>query len=400
MPCECTDTVSTESNNRVLDLPEGVPPLNAFYLYLTTGCNLACRHCWITPTFVRGKPSPGDCLDLSLLKLAVAEAKPLGLSQCKLTGGEPTLHPQFVEIVDFLTAEGLQLNMESNGTLIDAALAKHLKNNTNLGFISVSIDGARAETHDGFRNLPGSFDAVLRGLGHLVDAGYRPQVIMSPHRGNIRELDDVVKLAVERGAGSVKFNPVTRSGRGVAMHDHGETLDYDEVMALVRYVRGELQERTPVSLTVMVPPALATISELMNPQNGGDACHIRFILGILGNGEMALCGIGRNEPELVFGLLGQVRVQQVWLEHPVLVKLRQDLDGIYPGVCGECIHARRCLTHCAAQNYLDTGCLISPAELCAEADRRGRFPPSRRRNPIIAECWPAGTRSKVNFEDE
>jgi len=379
MPCECADTVSPESKNRALDLPEGVPPLTSFYLYLTTGCNLACRHCWITPTFVKGKPSPGDCLDLNLLKLAVAEAKPLGLTQAKLTGGEPTLHPQFVEIVDFLTSEGLQLTMETNATLIDATLAQHLKNNTSMSFISVSIDGAQPETHDKFRNVPGSFDAVLRGLGHLVDVGYRPQVIMSPHRGNINELDDVVKLAVECGAGSMKFNPVMPTGRGRGMHERGDALDYDEVISLVRYVRGDLQSKSAISLFISTPPALSTVSELLHIGENDASCHVRNILGLLGTGEMALCGIGRNIPELCFGQLEQDSLREVWCTHTTLVKLRLDLDSRFPGLCGECIHARRCLTHCVAQNFVSSGHLVWASDMCFESDQRRLFPKSRRR---------------------
>lgn len=382
MACECTDTASTESKNRVMDLPEGVPPLNAFYLYLTTGCNLACRHCWITPTFVKGKPSPGDCLDLNLLKLAVAEAKPLGLTQAKLTGGEPTLHPQFVEIVDFLTAEGLQLTMETNGTLIDADLARHLKNATTMWFISVSLDGKQAETHDGFRNVSGAFDAALRGLDNLVEAGYRPQVIMSPYRGNINELDDVVKLAVEHGAGSVKFNPVMPSGRGIVMHEKGDALGYEEVLSLVRYVRDDLQSRTTISLHISIPPALETLRDLLRDANGNASCHVRHILGILGTGAMAICGIGRNVPELCFGYLGQNNLRETWCIHPTLVQLRRDLENDFPGICGDCVHARRCLTHCVAQNYLDSGNLVAPAALCLSAEQRGQFPVGRLR-PMI-----------------
>jgi pyruvate-formate lyase-activating enzyme len=76
------------------DMPPDVPALKVFYLYLTAGCNLHCRHCWITPTFVQGKPVPAECLDLGRLKGAVAEGKPMGLSAAKLTGGEPMLHPK------------------------------------------------------------------------------------------------------------------------------------------------------------------------------------------------------------------------------------------------------------------------------------------------------------------
>lgn len=381
MVCEPIEPIAAPAAEaRQLDLPEGVPVLNSFYLYLVAGCNLACRHCWITPTFVNGEPSPGECLDLGLLRQAVAEAKPLGLSHVKLTGGEPVLHPRFVEVVDYLTSGGLGMNMETNGTLIDAPLARHLKERTNVRFISVSLDGARAETHDRFRGVPGAFEAALRGLDRLVEAGYsNVQVIMSPHRGNVGEVDDLVRLAVERGAGSVKFNPVSRSGRGIAMHERGEALDYDEVLALVHRVNGELQDRTPIRLHIMLPPAMMTVKELLRSSDGGGACHVRHILGILGTGEMALCGIGRSVPELCFGRLGQDSLREVWVGHPMLQQLRRDLDARYPGICGECIHAPRCLTHCVAQNYVDSGCLVWPADVCAEAERRGTFPASRLR---------------------
>ena len=359
-------------------LPEGVPPLTSFYLYLTSGCNLACRHCWITPTFVRGEPSPGECLDLDLLRRAVAEARPLGLTDAKLTGGEPTLHPHFVEIVDFLSAEGLEIIMETNGTLIDAALARHLKERTNLRFVSVSIDGPNAEVHDAFRGVAGSFEAAVRGFRHLVEAGYRPQLIMCPHKGSLQFVENVVQLAVELGAGSVKFNPVTAAGRGLAMHRRGETLDLEETLALARFVRGPLQQRTPIRLILSTPPALYTVGELVQSASDG-SCHVRHILGILGSGEMALCGIGQTIPELCFGNLRDRSVAEVWLNHPLLRQLRAGLDGEYPGVCGECIHARRCLTYCVAQNYQDSGRLVAPSWLCAEADRRGLFPASRRR---------------------
>ena len=98
--CDFNEQVTTDAP--VLDLPEGVPPLRAFYLYMSNSCNLKCRHCWITPRFVDGKPDPGDVIDVDALREAVAEAKPLGLSNAKLTGGEPLLHPRFIEIVDML----------------------------------------------------------------------------------------------------------------------------------------------------------------------------------------------------------------------------------------------------------------------------------------------------------
>ena len=374
----CDPQPAPPPNADLASLPEGVPPLSSFYLYLSSGCNLHCRHCWIVPTFVDGKPSPGDTIDLELLQRAVQEAKPLGLNHAKLTGGEPLLHPQFVEIVDMLTAEGLSMDMETNGTLMSAELARHLKEQTSLEFVSVSLDGPTPEVHDPFRGVKGSFEAAVQGIRHLVAAGYHPQVIMSLHRGNSQLVEDVVQLAVELGAGSVKFNPVTGSGRGVGMHERDETLDVEEILELAHFIRGELQQRTPVRLFLSTPLAFYTVSELARRGAEG-ACYVRHILGILGSGEMALCGIGRTIPELCFGNLRDVSVTDVWFNHPLLLRLRRELDEPYPGVCGQCIHASRCLTYCVAQNYQDNGRLVSPAWLCREAYEKGLFPQSRLR---------------------
>ena len=364
----------------IFDLPEGVPPLNTFYLYMTTGCNLFCQHCWITPSFVKGKPSPGDFIDLDNLKEAVKEGKTLGLRSAKFTGGEPLLHPRFREVLDFLSDEELKLIMETNATLIDAPLAKYMKENSNLWFISTSLDSHRAEFHDKFRGSQGAFEKTKKGIEHLVNAGYKPQIIMSPHKGNIKDVDELVKLSVSLGAGSVKFNPVTPNGRGKNMFKDGKTLDFEEVMNLVRYVKGELQDKTPIRLHISFPPALLTIKEIIRSNNRGGLCNVRGILGILGSGEMALCGIGRNIPELCYGKLGEDSLREVWINHPTLKKLREDLAGNYPGLCGDCIHAHMCQTECVAVNYSLTGKLVHPYYLCEDAEERGFFPDSRRRS--------------------
>ena len=345
-----------------LDLPEGVPALRAFYLYMSTSCNLACRHCWITPRFVGGKPHPGDVIDVDALRAAVREAKPMGLRSCKLTGGEPMLHPRYLEIVDMLTEEGLGLDMETNGTLLTPQVARHLKDETALSFVSVSLDGPEASSHDGFRGVPGSFDDALRGLRCLVDAGYEnTQVIMSVWHGNRALMADVVQLAMDSGAGSVKFNPVSSAGRGVAMHKKGEALGFEEHLALARYVDKELRPafvgtgagngdaeggepgegddhgRRGIGIVLNLPPALTPVTELWRTRGRTGDCGVQRILGILGSGEYALCGIGRTIPDLVYGHIGQDSVRDIWLDHPVIADLRRRLDDVagYPRVCGD-----------------------------------------------------------------
>ena len=382
--CDFMEPDNGQSGTLPPDLPEGVPPLRAFYLYLSTSCNLRCRHCWITPSFVDGLPAAGDVIPVEALRDAVIEAKPLGLCHAKLTGGEPLLHPRFVEIVDMLTEAGLQMNMETNGTLMTAELARHLKEKTSLSFIAISLDGADAETHDRFRGVVGAYDAALRGLAHLTDAGYtNVQVIMSVHRGNLDQIDGLVRLVADRGAGSVKFNPVALAGRGTTMHERGETLDYEERMALAATVREELQRRFSIPLVCFHPPAQKSMRHLWDTCRQPVDCGVRHILGILGTGDIALCGIGRTVPELVYGQLGKNSIREIWLTHPTILELRRLLDDFrnFPGVCGRCIHAKTCRTGCVAMNYVDGRQLVWPDPLCQESERRGLFPPARKRKP-------------------
>jgi len=379
--CDIPEQASTSIETRFLDLPDGVPPLRSFYLYLTASCNLRCRHCWITPEF-SNKPVPGKTIDPKALQDAVIEAKTLGLAHVKLTGGEPMLHPQFKETMDMLTIEGLSMSMETNGTLITQEMAHYLKEKTNVDFVSVSIDSSVAAEHDAFRGVRGAFDAALRGLDYLVDAGYANcQVIMSVHRDNKDRMEDLTRLAAEHRAETVKFNPVTWTGRGVAMHERGETLDFREHVALYRWVNNKLRQRAPIPVILTVPQALTPVDELWRTKGKSCTCGISTTLGILGTGEIALCGIGQTIPELAYGQLGKNSIREIWLSHPVILQLRRDLDNTreYPGICGSCIHAKSCRTGCVASNYVYGGKLVFPDWLCDEANREGVFPKTRLR---------------------
>jgi SynChlorMet cassette radical SAM/SPASM protein ScmF len=308
------------------------------------------------------------------------EAKPLGLCSAKITGGEPLLHPQFKEIVRMLSDQGLGLNMETNATLITPQIARWLKEDSRVDFISVSLDGPDAASHDSFRGVTGAFDSALFGLDALVDAGYRNvQVIMSVYRGNVAQIDEVVALAKAHGAGSVKFTPVTNTGRGAALHEGGEALDLPDRLDLARYIQDDLAGRAGIDLVINLPPALRTFKKLWQSRGRTGDCGVYRILGILGSGEIAMCGIGRTIPKLVYGRLGEDSIRDIWLGHPKLLKLRRELADVraYPGICGACLHARSCRTGCVANNYVEGSRIVCPSASCTEAEARGLFPESR-----------------------
>lgn len=358
--------------------PEMEYRLNQIYFYLTRGCNLRCRHCWIAPKFHHAE---GSCpaLDLDLFRSIIRQAKPLGLSGVKLTGGEPLLHPDIHEILKLTRSEGLRLVVETNGVLCTRQLAEEIAG-CKEPFVSVSLDGADAATHEWVRGVEGSFALAVEGIKNLVAAGLRPQVIMSIMKRNKGQIEPVVRLAEELGAGSVKFNIVSPTARGERMHESGETLPIEDLVALGKSVQNGLSESTSLDLYYDQPAAFQSLGKILGGnRTGWSTCDILGIIGVLADGAYALCGIGDTVPELVFGNAASDSLEDVWKQAPVLKELREGLSDRLEGICGACLMQEICLGSCIAQNYYQSKSLWAPFWYCDQAERAGLFPESRKK---------------------
>jgi SynChlorMet cassette radical SAM/SPASM protein ScmF len=379
MPCDEVGKIITEKTNineQKLDLPEGVPALTSLYLYIAGSCNLACRHCWITPTF-QASGNGGQFIKLEYVEKAVREAKPLGLRSVKLTGGEPTLHPQFREIVEIIHEQGIEIILETNGTLVDADLAQFLMQQQ-VGFISVSLDGATAETHEALRLVPGSFDQAVSGIKFLVEAGFRPQLICTLNRGNITEIEQIMDLAEELGCGSVKFNVLQKIGRGEKLSMEAG-LAVSEVIRWHEYVNNQIPTNGIVKLYFDIPMAFFPIRKLLSDLS---FCNMSHVLGMLAGGELSLCGIGVSEKDLVYGNIDIDKLRKVWCDSPGLSKLRNLVPAQLEGICNECLHRDICNGSCIANNYYSSGKLNAASVFCEAANIAGLFPLSRKKSII------------------
>jgi SynChlorMet cassette radical SAM/SPASM protein ScmF len=274
--------------------------------------------------------------------------------------------------------------VETNGVLLTPELAKAVAACRN-PHISVSLDGAEAETHEWVRGVPGCFEAALKGISYLVQAGLKPQIIFSMMRENRHQMEAVVRLAQKLGAGSVKFNVIQASPRSDVMQANEETLSVPEVIELGHWVEEELSKNVDLSLIFHYPPAFRRLS-LLCEGNGSNfcPCGIRNIIGVLADGSYALCGIGGHVPELVFGHAARDSLADVWNNHPVLREIREGLPERLTGICGECLLRHRCLGACLAQNYYVASNLWAPYWFCDQAEAAGLFPASRKR-PILPE---------------
>lgn len=364
-----------EDSSQRLRLPLGVPPLTSLYLYITGSCNLACKHCWISPNY-QGKKRNDKFVELEYVKKALKEAIPLGLTSIKVTGGEPFLHPEFRTIAVSIDRAALNISIETNGTLVDRKLAAFLWSLEHKPFISISVDGIDPDSHEWLRGVVGCFKPALTGIKNLVDQGFKPQLICTLHKRNVSQIKKVIQMAEKLGCGSVKFNHVQQIGRGKELAKE-IGLSTGEIVKLYKLHIESAKKNGMIPISFDIPFAFRSIHSLAHEHLG--RCTVKNILGLLSDGNLSLCGIGESVPELIFGHIQKDNLSDLWFHNPQLLLLRDRIPGKLEGVCSQCVHRDLCMGLCVAHTYYRTKNLTSPHIFCQEAQSAGFFPVSRQK---------------------
>jgi MoaA/NifB/PqqE/SkfB family radical SAM enzyme len=185
-------------------------PLEAFF-EVAARCNLRCQMCAIN---YDSRYRPRSERPPMLLPDLFDRLRPIfpTLLRAYLFGlGEPMLNPHLIEYARTLSGAGAEVWFNTNATLIDERKAAALAE-AGVGRITVSIDGATAETYERIR-VGATFDAVLRGIRALLAARRqygRPAVDFSfvAMASNIAELPQLVDLCAELGAQGVHVEPL------------------------------------------------------------------------------------------------------------------------------------------------------------------------------------------------
>ena len=347
--------------------------LATVYLYFKY-CNLRCRHCWINPPYSPTQTLKEDELSMSAIISALDECRELGMRSIKITGGEPFAREDIFELLEYLKKNGIRVNVETNAVLIRQKEAKALKE-AGVWQVAVSLDGPDARTHESLREVGGSFDDALEGIGALKKEGLNIQIITCLWKGNRDRIKDTIVLAASLGASSVKINPIHAIARAGSMERSDETLSVKETIDFYNYLTEELKEERFVKVIFDIPPAFRPIKEAARERFG--SCGIFNILGLLGDGRISICGIGSVADALVLGRIGEDRIKDIWHNNSVLKGIRADVPSRLEGVCGRCIFKNYCLGKCRANAYYLGGSIRAPLGFCQTAYEEGLFPKSK-----------------------
>ena len=188
---------------------------------LTNRCNLRCQHC-----FTERHAATGD-LPLAILDTVIQEGKCCGIDHLCFTGGEPTIHRQFTEIVRRVCMASYAFSFVSNGMNFPHLYPLLLHYRQWFAGVTFSLDGAREPTHDHLRGV-GSYRRLMRAVSICVvkDLPFTFNMVLTAH--NRHEVEDMIGLAARLGSRGVRFGHLmltpdtARHGLDLTPHERHE----------------------------------------------------------------------------------------------------------------------------------------------------------------------------------
>jgi Fe-coproporphyrin III synthase len=184
---------------------------------VTSACNLNCTHCYAATEGVQDELSTDDALAV------IDDLAAFGVPVLLFSGGEPLVRPDIFTLAEHAANRGLRVVFSTNGTLIDSATARRIKE-VGASYAGISIDGME-EVHDRFRACPGAFQRSLEGIRYCSEVGVKVGLRVTMTHDNVAEIPAVFDLMEAENIPRICFYHLVYCGRGAEIAGHD--LDHD-----------------------------------------------------------------------------------------------------------------------------------------------------------------------------
>lgn len=398
------------------------PPLRLVFWETTQACNLACKHCRASAVPL---PDPNELSFKEACAMMDGMAA-LGSPVLVFSGGEPLMRRDIFELMGEARKRGLPYALSTNGTLLDEAMADKVAA-ARPHRVSISLDGADAATHDGFRQSVGAFQASLDGIRRLRARGIEVQVNTSVTTHNAQVLEAVYELVKREGCVAWHLFMLVPVGCGLqipteqrlAAGAYERTLRWfvatqaqaplemkatcaPHVVRIARQlfpggvpeaivnaeggaVEGRPASQPPSAAAPQLPPAGGALAMRGgrpagqghpggHPGYGGPArpggAHPSAAAGkgcLAGRGICFVSRFGQVQGcgylPVAAGQLRQQGIDAIWKNSPLFAQLRQPEESI-GGKCGDCEYVSDCMG-CRARAYAVNGDPFAEEPHCA-----------------------------------
>lgn len=327
------------------------------YFELTRRCNLACQTCFNNSH----RPLHDELTTLEILDI-LDQLDQLGTFEIRFTGGEPTTHPNFREIVAFGRERGFYVSLGTNGVYSDPVRSWIYESGVN--WFIVSLDGTE-EVNDQVRGR-GTYRQVVRTLSELALRPHlRVRLNMVVVRHNVHAIESLALLADEYGVESLNMIPLRPYGRSLETMA-ADMLDQSDFYAFIRHIqdlRRQYKVQFITTLDLLDPEVTTSHDPIVQK---GRTCAAGIEATVIGaSGDVYGCSYSPasfpDSPDVegrrlfVAGKVRRDSLRDIWRDSTRWAVFRQ-LDLYKNPKCQTCAHyGVRCVGSCPIMGYYQWG---------------------------------------------
>ncbi len=321
------------------------------HLTITGHCNLRCAHCGTV-----GSLHKDDALTTSDVRYIVDQLAAVPGSSIAITGGEPLLRKDIVEIVEY-SAQRTKTIVSTNGTLVTEELARGL-GPLPVTF-QVSLDGATAEVHDPIRGS-GEFQRALNGIKLLQrnGAGSNVEICRTVMGQPEDDFDALLELGESLGVGGIRFLCLARLGRAEDDYDMLNPTFGSFRKFYKAYFKAISDSGSKISVGGGIPGLYIDVPDSTM------WCHVGEMLEVDPEGKIYPCSM-LNHQEYELGNIWEMTLQQA-AECDRFMRLHELLAGRVERieVCKKCAFKNYCQGGCPGMALVDNGTLLAQDAIC------------------------------------
>lgn len=325
----------------------------AMTLSLTNECNMRCIYCFrAAGSRLRNELSKKELFGL------VDQAAKMELKYCSLTGGEPTLHPDFEEVAIRMLRNDIYPYISTNGTRLSETTLSRLKH-AGLETMQFSLDAGEPPLFDKIVGVPGYFKKVLEAIKMTKRLGYRVFIKAVATPFNASKIGGLFSTCADLG---VDFILVEAFSPGLHGSGNKKLLLSHDLALQVRSMVEEAQQSFSGSMAIA---PFAVPKKWSGPEDiiycGG--MYTAFV--VQSDGTVSACEQVNTAP-LCFGNIREKPLSEIWTSMRVLEFLNPNQAKVQEP-CGSCKHFRRCRSGCFNYSLQYSSDLYAPDPRCWKA---------------------------------
>ena len=329
-------------------------------LYLTEQCNLNCVYCFVGSNIEAQK----DKLTHEELSDCLKQAAAFGILRCTLTGGEPTLHKGFEDLITQGASLGMHMVLATNGTKLSSETIKKLAS-SGIGSIQISLDALDSEQFGRLTRSSSLYLTVIEGIKEVVRSGIPVSIKAVLTKQNIVGVENLINQCVELGVKDIKlqnFEP------GLAGRGQADFFITEEEAANLEALVGQKHRDFGADVKI----ALVLTGEKWRQGNFRPCRHALSGLGILANGDVTLCDRFGHDQRMVIGNVRDLPLSKIWRsqKHQSILNPQKDMVD---EACRACPDFAKCRTGCFLYSLYAAGSVYATDPRCPKAVNNKTF---------------------------